>query len=167
MSKNKSSINYNTFYDWVTTGYLSKNAIIRSKKRVVETNEIFTSLNIVLYGLELQYSSEVFLNYDISFSDNCAGEGAWLIGIALKRMQAGIPHEKAIQNLYGVEYLYDTAAVAKKRLLCGREDLCHIVDKNIVCADALRYHFRFDGSPPYDKETKAAKKQENIASLFG
>jgi hypothetical protein len=32
--------------------------------------------------------------------------------------------------------------------------LRHIVEQNIVCADGLRYHYRFDGSYPYDDEQK-------------
>jgi hypothetical protein len=35
-----------------------------------------------------------------------------------------------------------------------------------VCADALRYHYRFDGSHPYDDEVKAQEKQAHFASLF-
>jgi len=38
--------------------------------------------------------------------------------------------------------------------LFDREDLRHIVEQNILCADGLRYHYRFDGSHPYDDEIK-------------
>jgi hypothetical protein len=46
----------------------------------------------------------------------------------------------------------DNVELCRERLLCGREDLRHIVEKNIVCADGLRYHYRFDDSHPYDDE---------------
>ena len=33
-----------------------------------------------------------------------------------------------------------------------QEHLRYIVDKNIICADALRYRYRFDGTDPYKTE---------------
>jgi hypothetical protein len=38
--------------------------------------------------------------------------------------------------------------------------LRHIVEKNIVCADALRYHYRFDDSHPYDDEAVITNKNK-------
>lgn len=134
---------YDEFYHWVTLGYQNENKIERTKERIVQTNEIFTSLEIVLYGLEIAYPPEFFLDYSISFSDNCVGEGVWLVGMVLKRMQAGLPHEQAIQNLKGVDIMHDNVEACKRRLLCKREDLRHIVEKNIVCADALTYNYTF------------------------
>ena len=49
--------------------------------------------------------------------------------------------------------MQDNVDLCRERLLCGQEHLRHIVEKNIVCADALRYHYRFDGTDPY-KTTK-------------
>jgi hypothetical protein len=40
------------------------------------------------------------------------------------------------------------------------------VEQNIVCADALRYHYRFDGSHPYDDETKAKAEEDHLNNLF-
>ena len=48
--------------------------------------------------------------------------------------------------------MQDNVELCRDRLLCGREDLRHIVEQNIVCADALRYHYRFDNSDPYKTE---------------
>jgi hypothetical protein len=45
--------------------------------------------------------------------------------------------------------MQDNVDLCRERLLCGREDLRHIVEKNIVCADGLRYHYRFDNTAPY------------------
>jgi len=39
--------------------------------------------------------------------------------------------------------MQDNVDLCRERLLCGREDLRHIVDKNIVCADALTYDYTF------------------------
>lgn len=148
MSKERSLTTYNQFYEWVTKGYNSK-PITRSKDRIVETNEIFTNLEIVVYGLKQTYSKEFFADQTIIYSDCCAGEGAWLVGMALLRMSEGdMDHATAISTLRGVDLMEDNVQLCRDRLLCGREDLRSIVEKNIVCADALTYHYRFDGTDP-------------------
>ena len=96
---------------------------------------------------------------------NC-GQGNWLFKILQLKLESGIEHETALRQLYGVEFQLDSAEICKTKLLCGREDLRHIVEKNIVCADALRYHYRFDGSHPYDDETKEQEKEDLLNSLF-
>jgi hypothetical protein len=60
----------------------------------------------------------------------------------------------------------DNVKLCQDRLLCGQEHLRHIVEQNIVCADALRYHYRFDGSHPYDDETKAKAEEDHLNTLF-
>jgi len=62
--------------------------------------------------------------------------------------------------------MQDNVDLCRKRLLCGYEHLRHIVEQNIVCADALRYHYRFDGSHPYDNETSEQKQSELLNNLF-
>lgn len=149
MNKKICSPTYNEFYDWVTKGYFDKIKINRDKERIVKTNEIFTSINIVMYGLDLAYPKSFFSDPNISYSDNCVGEGAWLVGMSLKRMQAGLTHEQAIQNLKGADIMEDNINACVERLLCGQEYLRPMVERNIVCADAMRYHYRFDGTDPY------------------
>ena len=147
----KSLITYNEFYKWATDGYQAEISIARSKERIVQNNEIFTNLNYVLMGLEF-YPKERFLDNSISFSDTCAGEGVWLVGFALKRMQFGMSHHDAVQNLYAVELMPDNREAMIIRLMCGDESLKEILEKNIVCADSLKYHYRFDGTDVFDKE---------------
>ena len=62
--------------------------------------------------------------------------------------------------------MQDNVDLCRERLLCGREDLRHIVEKNIICADGLRYHYRFDSSYPYDDEIKVQEKEDLFKSLF-
>jgi hypothetical protein len=100
------------------------------------------------------------------FMDTNCGNGNWLYEILLLKLDAGIAHQTALKQLFGVEFQADSASICRERLLCGREDLRHIVEQNIVCADALRYHYRFDGSHPYDDETKEQKKEELYNNLF-
>jgi hypothetical protein len=149
MNKKIYSPNYDEFYNWVTKGYFNKIKITRDKERIVKTNEIFTSIGIVMYGLDLAYPKSFFSNPDISYSDNCVGEGAWLVGMALKRMQAGLTHEQAIQNLKGADIMEDNIKACIERLLCGQEHLRLGLERNIICVDALQYHYRFDGTDPY------------------
>ena len=70
----------------------------------------------------------------------------------IRKMENGSTFEQALKTIYGVDLMPDNVKLCQDRLLCGREDLRHIVEKNIVCADALRYHYRFDGSDPYETE---------------
>jgi hypothetical protein len=56
----------------------------------------------------------------------------------------------------------DNVELCRERLLCGRDDLKHIVEQNIVCADALTYHYRFDGTAPDVTDRDLVAKANNI-----
>lgn len=87
---------------------------------------------------------------DGPFMDTNAGEGNWLFMILLKKIEHGIPHKDALEQLFGVELQSDSVQICREKLLMGNGTLSYIVEKNIVCADSLRYHYRFDGTPPID-----------------
>jgi len=80
------------------------------------------------------------------FMDTNAGQGNWLVKILKMKLAAGIDHETALGQLYGVEFQQDSTEICRNRLLQGQEHLRHIVEKNIVCADALTYDYSF-GEP--------------------
>jgi hypothetical protein len=61
-------------------------------------------------------------------------------------MEMGSTFEQALQTIYGVDLMQDNADLCRERLLCGQEHLRHIVERNIVCADALEYDYSF-GEP--------------------
>ena len=143
----KLSIDYKTFYKWVTVDYKKHCPIFRSRKRVVKYNEVFTSLDHVMLGLS-KYDDKKFLDQTISFCDSCAGEGIWLVGVALKRMQLGMSHKDAVKNLKAIELLPDNRDAIIVRLMCNDETLRNQLEKNIVQADSLSYHYRWDGSDP-------------------
>jgi hypothetical protein len=124
----------------------------RTKVRRRLTDEDFTPAHIVNDIFLDEYLEEVWANKDIGFVDNNCGVGNILAEIAKRRLKAGLTLEETISTLFGVEYEIDNVELCRERLLCGREDLRHIVEQNIVCADALQYHYRFDGTPPYDPE---------------
>jgi hypothetical protein len=56
----------------------------------------------------------------------------------------------------------DNVKLCQERLLCGKTELQHIVDNNIVEADSLKYHYRFDGSPPYDPPPLSNLERNNL-----
>lgn len=158
MLKNQSSPNYDEFYNWVTSGYKNIIDIRRSKNRIVETNEIFTSIDIVMYGLELAYPEEFFKDPSILFSDNCVGEGAWLVGMALLRMKHGLSHEEAISNLCGVDIMIDNIDACRERLLCNQEKLRPIVEQNIYHHKKGALKFSYDFCPMSETRKKREEK---------
>ena len=143
-----SLVTYNKFYDWITVGYLEQINIKRPQNRIVVTNEHFTSLENVLLSLEL-FPKERFEDCSTIWRDSNAGEGIWLCGVALKRMEFGFSHKEAVRNLQSIELMEDNCKAIIIRLMCNDESLRPMLEKNIVCADALRYHYRFDGTDPY------------------
>jgi hypothetical protein len=137
----------------------------RTQARVKATGEVFTPTELVREVLE-QIPIVQFTDPDKTFLDNSCGDGQFLGEVLIRKMENGSTFEEALSTVYGVDMMQDNVDECRKRLLCGREDLNHIVEQNIVCADALRYHYRFDGSHPYDDETKEQEKDNLLKKLF-
>jgi len=125
--------------------------IERDRARVKATAEVFTPTDLVQRCL-LLFPDEVFINPTENFLDYSCGDGQFLGEVLIRKVENGIDFEQALSTIYGVDLMPDNVDLCRERLLCGREDLRHIVEQNIVCADALRYHYRFDGSDPYETE---------------
>lgn len=158
-------MNYDEFYKWATHDYKSVIDIQRDKSRIVETNEIFTSLDFVLFGLEKTYPEEIFKDPTITFCDSCAGEGVWLVGMVLLRMKNGISHADAVSTCYSIDYMKDNTEATLIRLSGNIPELKQKLSNNFATADGLRYHRRWDGSYSYDPTPE--EKQENLfESLF-
>jgi hypothetical protein len=102
-----------------------------------------------------------------TFLDPTCGDGQFLREVLIRKMENGSTFEQALSTVYGVDLMQDNVELCRERLLCGREDLRHIVEQNIVCADGLRYHYRFDGSHPYDDEVKEQEFEDRFDTLFG
>ena len=135
--------------------------------RVKSTQEIFTPIAACeYYCTTLTEYSNAFTDVTEKIIDNCSGDGEWLGACLIKRLENGFSLEESLSTLVGLDLQKDNVKLCQDRLLCGREDLRHIVEQNIVCADALRYHYRFDGSHPYDDEVKAKQKEDLLNSLF-
>lgn len=139
--------------------------IERDLLRVKATSEVFTPTPLVQEVLD-QLPQELFSDPEKIFLDNSCGDGQFLGEVLIRKMENGIDFETALSTIYGVDLMQDNVELCRERLLCGRTDLAHIVKQNIVCADGLRYHYRFDGSHPYDDETREREAKERFDSFF-
>jgi hypothetical protein len=81
-----------------------------------------------------------------TFLDPTCGDGQFLGEVLIRKLENSIPFEEALSTIYGVDLMQDNVDLCRERLLCGREDLRHIVERNIVCADAIEYNYTF-GEP--------------------
>lgn len=137
----------------------------REHSRIKTTGEVFTPTNLVEKMFD-SIDKDQFIQPNKTFLDPSCGDGQFLASVLYRKVGNGIDFETALSTVYGVDLMEDNVKLCRERLLCGREDLRHIVEQNIVCADGLRYHYRFDGSPPYDPEPvvepKKNKKQITI-----
>jgi len=133
----------------------------REQLRVKSTGEVFTPTILVqeiIDKISLESSSPVL--------DPACGDGQFLGEALICKLENGIDFETALSTIYGVDLMQDNVELCRERLLCGREDLRHVVEQNIVCADGLRYHYRFDGSHPYDDEQKKQEFEDRWDSMF-
>lgn len=137
----------------------------RDKQRVKATGEVFTPIPLVQEILD-QLPAEQFRDPNKTFLDPSCGDGQFLGEVLIRKMENGSTFEQALSTIYGIDLMQDNVEECRRRLLCGREDLRAIVEQNIVCADGLRYHYRFDGSYPYDDEAKEQEQVELFSSLF-
>jgi len=139
-------------------GYMS--GIERDQLRIKSTGEVFTPTKLVNNILN-KIPIEDFKNPIKTFIDQSCGDGQFLGEILIRKVENGIDFETALSTIYGVDIMQDNVDLCRQRLLCGQEHLRPIVERNIVCADALKYHYRFDGSDPYK-----TNQDLHIESLF-
>jgi len=138
--------------------------IERDKLRVKETAEVFTptpEVQKMLNELENE-NKQLFSNPNKTFLDPSCGDGQFLSEVIIRKMErSNCTLEQALSTTYGVELMEDNVKLCKERLAgpSPTQEIWDILDKNIVCADALIYHYRFDGTPPTmsDSELKSQK----------
>lgn len=119
--------------------------IERDKARVKATGEVFTPTPLVQEILDT-LDQEVFVDPAKTFLDPTCGDGQFLGEVLIRKLKNGIDFETALSTIYGVDLMPDNVKLCQDRLLCGQGHLRHIVEKNIVCADALTYNYCF-GEP--------------------
>jgi type I restriction-modification system DNA methylase subunit len=114
----------------------------RDKTRVKATGEVFTPTKLVQETLD-RLPQDLFSNPTKTFIDNSCGDGQFLSEVLIRKLENDIPFETALSTIYGVDVMADNIKLCQDRLLCGREDLRYIVERNIVCADSLKYNYLF------------------------
>lgn len=114
----------------------------RDKLRVKATGEVFTPTLLVQEILD-KLDPILFTDPTKTFIDPSCGDGQFLGEVLIRKIENGSTFEQALGTIYGVDLMQDNVDLCRDRLLCGREDLRHIVKKNIVCHDGLTYNYLF------------------------
>ena len=124
--------------------------IQRDKSRVKQTAEIFTPTELVVEKIDKleKVDPELFTNPTKTFLDNSCGDGQFLSEVIIRKMErSNCTLEQALSTTYGVELMEDNVKLCKKRLAGPNptQEILDILDKNIVCHDALTYDYSFGG----------------------
>jgi len=117
----------------------------RTQARVKSTGEVFTPTELVREILENMDIAK-FADPTKTFLDPSCGDGQFLGEVLIRKMENGSTLEQALSTVYGVDIMQDNVDLCRERLLCGRTDLEHIVNRNIVCHDGLTYDYSFNGT---------------------
>ena len=121
---------------------------IREKRRK-QTAEVFTPPPLV--NEILDKLPEESWREDKTFCDPAAGNGNFLVEVYRYKVEK-YDHDptKALETIYGVELQADNVAEMKYRLYqmakeyaVDRKEAQRILEKNIVCADALTFDWEF------------------------
>jgi hypothetical protein len=122
--------------------------IERDRLRVKETAEVFTPTPLVQEMLD-NLPQELFEDDTKTFLDPSCGDGQFLSEVVIRKMSmSGCSLEQALSTTYGVELMEDNVKLCKERLAGPNptQEILDILDKNIVCTDALKYDYSF-GEP--------------------
>jgi hypothetical protein len=120
----------------------------RDEHRVKITAEVFTKTELVieiLDKIELT-QNDIFLNPNKTFLDNSCGDGQFLSEVVIRKIErSGCSLEQALKTTYGVELMEDNVMECRRRLAGPNPtpEILSIVNKNIVCHDALTYDYSF------------------------
>jgi hypothetical protein len=122
--------------------------IERDKLRIKATSEVFTQTKDVQICLD-EFEESIWLDINQKFIDPSCGDGQFLSEVVIRKMErSGCTLEQALSTTYGVELMEDNVKLCKERLAGPNptQEILDILDKNIVCADALTYNYSF-GEP--------------------
>jgi hypothetical protein len=139
----------------------------RDQTRIKSTGEVFTPGKAVGKMLDM-IPADFFMDPTKTAIDPACGDGNWLAEVLWRKLNNKIDFKQALSKIYGVDIMEDNIIECRRRLLCGHTDLelVDIVNRNIVCANSLQYHYRFDGSLPYDPPpVKKLSKKVNLKKI--
>jgi len=120
----------------------------RDKHRIKQTAEVFTPTPLVqemLNKLE-QEDPTLFSDPTKTFLDNSCGDCQFLSEVVIRKMEkSGWTLEQALKTTYGTELMQDNVIECRKRLAGPNPtpEILKIINKNIVCHDALTYDYKF------------------------
>ena len=125
--------------------------IERDRLRQKETAEVFTPTYFVQQILDEEEinSPDMFTDENKTYMDNSCGDGQFLSEVIIRKMErSNCTLEKALSTTYGVDIMEDNIKLCKERLAGPNptQEILDILNKNIVCHDALTYDYSF-GEP--------------------
>ena len=121
----------------------------RDKLRIKQTAEVFTPTPLVQEMLDKLEESDptLFSDPTKTFIDNSCGDGQFLSEVVIRKIErSGCSLEQALKITYGVELMEDNVYECRIRLSGPNptQEIIEIVNKNIVCHDALTYNYSFE-----------------------
>lgn len=114
----------------------------RGQKRVKQTGEIFTPMDLCLQMVH-EIPEEKLSDPSTTYLDNSCGDGNFLVTL-LRVLTDEYGHDRQHvldHQLYGVDLMEDNIAVVRERLGITTEMAAW---NHIVCADALTYDYSFE-----------------------
>ena len=124
--------------------------IERDKNRIKSSGEVFTPTPLVQEILD-QLPEDSFTDSAKTFLDPSCGDGQFLSEVLIRKLENGHDFEQALSTVYGVDLMQDNVDLCRERLLCGKLEFSHIVEKNIVCHDGLTYDYSFGNDDDEDR----------------
>jgi hypothetical protein len=120
----------------------------RDKLRIKQTAEVFTPTLLVQQMLDKleEQDQTLFSDPTKTFLDNSCGDCQFLSEVVIRKMEkSGCTLEQALKTTYGTELMQDNVIECKKRLAGPNPtpEILEIINKNIVCHDALTYDYKF------------------------
>lgn len=120
----------------------------RDKHRIKQTAEVFTPTLLVQEMLDKleEQDPTIFSNPNKTFLDNSCGDCQFLSEVVIRKIdKSSCDLEQALSTTYGVDLMEDNVNECKRRLAGPNPtpEILEIVNKNIVCHDALTYDYKF------------------------
>lgn len=124
--------------------------VSRDKNRIKKTAEWFTPTKLVnelIEKIENSYPN-FFEDKTKTVIDKSCGDGQFLSEIVIRKIQkSNCTIEEALKTTFGVDFMMDNVIECRRRIAGPNPtpEILDIVNKNIVCHDALTYDYKFNG----------------------
>jgi hypothetical protein len=136
--------------------------IIKSKKRVKKLGEVFTPHQLVEEILD-RLPTKCWKHDQKIFEPSC-GTGNFCVAILKRKLAAGHSPLDALGTIYGIDIMQDNVDECRARMAdeavgagADRTDARAIVNRNIICGDALQADFSGDWPPRFSEGSKQKK----------